>query len=121
MVNNTCEHCTALVGCLYCTNSSRCTHCAESYYLAQNDSQCYRCVDVLPGCWACDSNTTCIGCYGNYELLAGECVEIKGEVLRDYPAIGIKSVYLNDSCLKHILFAREFQFTKIDQNWPNVS
>lgn len=121
MVNSTCLFCATMSGCLYCINETKCTYCEESYYLAANDSLCYLCKDVLPGCYACGSNTTCIGCYGNYQLLGGECVEIKGKVTRKYPQIGIKSVYVNDSCLKHTLFARDFQFTMIEQDWPNVS
>lgn len=48
----------------------------------------------------------CIGCYGNYKLVAGLCEELKGEVVKDYAEIGVKSYYMNDTCLRHTLFAR---------------
>lgn len=44
--------------------------------------------------------------------MGGECVQVKGEVMRKYTSIGIKSTYINDTCLKHTLYAREFNLVK---------
>lgn len=37
---------------------------------------------------------------------------------RHYKSIELKSFYVNDTHLRHILYAKEFTFQQIEQNWP---
>lgn len=81
------------------------------------NNSCCSCADYIPGCYACVDNSTCISCAGHYQAIGGVCVEIRPEVLKNSKKILLKSYFIDESNLKHILYAQDFLFVYIEQNW----